>query len=133
MTAVIAPLAGNTEDKPVVRRFSFVVVTSAICLLQVGSQPVEAAGYWNVPSNFCQCAGCGFGGGYHAPLVLGPMSCHGWCAKNHYRLPHAPAPCYGCGHCGGGFEQPTIMDPPPQPAVAPIAPVSRTHRPLFLR
>jgi hypothetical protein len=117
----------------VFRRLYFIAFVGALWLLETAARPAEAAGYWNVPSNFWQCAGCCCGGGYHAPLVLGPMSCRGWCAKNHYRLPHAPAPCYGGGYCGGGFEQPTIMDPAPQPVVAPIAPVSRTHRPLFLR
>jgi hypothetical protein len=120
-------------DFAVSKRSGVAAAIVAIWVLHHSSKTAEAAGYWNVPSNFCQCVGCGCGGGYHAPLVLGPMSCSGWCAKNHYRLPHAPAPCHGCGHWGGGFEQPTIMDPPPQPAVAPVAPVSRTHRPLFLR
>ena len=113
-----------------IRCLSLAVATWFVAIY---ASPAGAAGYWNVPSNFWQCAGCGCGGGYHAPLVLGPMSWHGWCSKNHYRLPHAPATCYGCGHRGGGFEQPTILEPAPQPVVAPVAPMSRTHRPLFLR
>jgi hypothetical protein len=109
------------------------VVIGAIGLLSAVAEPTGAAGYWNVPSSFPQWAGFGCGGGYHAPLVLGPMSCRGWFVHNHYRLPHAPAPCCGCGHCGGGFEQPTIMEPAAQPATAPIAPAAQKRRPLFLR
>jgi hypothetical protein len=122
----------SSKERAVCRRLLFIAIAGALWLLEAGAPAAEAAGYWNVPGNMWQWAGSGCGGGYHAPLVLGPMSWHGWCAKNHYRLPHAPGPCFGCGHCGG-FEQPTMIEPAPQPVVAPIAPVSRTHRPLFLR
>ncbi|HEY3391476.1 MAG TPA: hypothetical protein VGK58_02125 [Lacipirellulaceae bacterium] len=116
-----------------VRCVRFSTVAAALWLTSTCASPVEAAGYWNVPSNFWQCAGCSCGGGYHAPLVLGPMSWHGWCSKNHYRLPYPPAPGYGCRHCDAGFEQPAIMEPMPQPAIAPVAPAAQMRRPLFLR
>jgi hypothetical protein len=108
-------------------------VAMALSLSTIGAMSADAAGYWNMPGNKWQWAGSGCGGGYHAPLVLGPISWRGWLAKNHYRLPHAPGPCYGCGHYGSVFEQPTIMEPLPQPAIAPAAPAAQMRRPLFLR
>jgi hypothetical protein len=111
----------------------FSTLAVAVWLVSLCPLSAAAAGYWNVPSSLPQWAGCGCGGGYHAPFVLGPMSWDGWLAHNHYRLPYSPAPCYGCGHCGRGFEQPTIMEPAPQSAVAPSAPAARMSRPLFLR
>jgi hypothetical protein len=112
-------------------RYSTVAVV--LWLPSICASPAVAAGYWNVPSSFPQWAGFGCGGGYHAPLVLGPMSCRGWLAHNHFRLPYPPAPCYGYGHCGGGFEQPSIMEPAPEPAASSPAPAARMSRPLFLR
>lgn len=75
-----------------------------------------AAGYWNVPGTFCQCMGFGCGAGYHAPLVLGPVSWEGWCAHNEIRLPHAPSPSCGpyfWGTYGASysFESPSRLVP----------------------
>ena len=56
----------------------------------------SAIGYWNVPGNVAQWWGYGWGAGYHACLVLGPVSHKGAFAHRHVRLPHAPQPPYGC-------------------------------------
>jgi hypothetical protein len=40
-----------------------------------------------------QRTGHGFGGGYHAPLMLGPVKFDGWHLANNVRLPYSPAPC----------------------------------------
>jgi hypothetical protein len=54
--------------------------------------PAGASGYWNVPSSLCQCVGCGWGAGYHAPFVLGPITCANWCSHNEVRVQYPPAP-----------------------------------------
>ena len=36
------------------------------------TEQARAAGYWNMPGTHAQRAGHGYGGGYHAPLILGP-------------------------------------------------------------
>jgi hypothetical protein len=115
------------------RRCCFSVAVGASWLFAIGENCAEATGYWNLPSSFWQCAGCGCGGGYHAPLVLGPVSCDGWYSRHHYRLPYSPASSYGGAQCCGGFEQPTVLEPARQPAAAPIAPAAQLRRPLFLR
>jgi hypothetical protein len=56
-----------------------------------------ANGYWNIPSTFCQCVGYGWGAGYHAPLVLGPITCRECLDHKEIRLPYSPAP--SCGYC----------------------------------
>ena len=111
--------------------------TIVAALLIVASPDVAiATGYWNLPSNFCQCIGCGFGAGHHAPLVLGPANWDGICAHNEVRLPYAPSVPYsgcGCGDCGHDFAEPTLMDPTPAPVAPMPVPVTRRPRPLFLR
>lgn len=97
----------------------------AVLLLAAGERgSAWGAGYWNVPSNFCQCAGYGCGAGYHAPLVLGPVSWRGWLSKNEIRLPYSPRPpygAYGYGEAAGrdDFSAPTMLEaetlPPPRP------------------
>jgi hypothetical protein len=113
-------------------------ILGAILFATTAATPAAGTGYYNVPSSFWQCVGCGRGGGYHAPLVLGPVSCRGWCAANQQRLPFSPSPPYGsagCGGYGGDFAAPTVLDPAPVPSPpSPIVvPTTRTHRPLFLR
>src|SRR5688572_21224794 len=56
----------------------------------------HAIGYWNMPGNFCQGWGYGWGAGHHACLTLGPVSHEGLFAHNQVRLPCAPQPPYGC-------------------------------------
>ena len=74
-------------------------IASALAALAVlaGSQFAGAAGYWNVPSHFCQWCGCGFGAGYHAPLILGPPTYDCFAGPNEIRVPYAPNP-YACAH-----------------------------------
>jgi hypothetical protein len=81
--------------------------------------PAGAAGYWNLPGTFCQCMGVGWGAGYHAPLVLGPIDYHHWCDHNEVRLPYSPASmggCYGYGGCGCLDCQPSRLEPNVLPA-----------------
>lgn len=85
-----------------------------------------AIGYYNLPGNFCQCFGYGNGPGYHAPLVLGPVSCHGCCHHGVERLPSAPCSpyagfgCgYGCGDCGCDVGEPSLLEPTAEPMPAP--------------
>jgi hypothetical protein len=100
----------------------------------------HGAGYWNVPSSFCQYIGYGCGAGYHAPLLLGPVSWEGWLATNERRLPYPPSSPYsGCGY-GNGYQiaEPTVMEPatfaPVEQRIVPgVQPTSRRHRPLFLQ
>jgi hypothetical protein len=100
-------------------------LTVALVLIALAPRPAMAIGYWNVPGNVCQCWGYGNGAGYHAPLVLGPLSCKGCLAHNERRLPYAPAPpCYwmGCGSQSGcAIGEPSMLEsevmPEPTPAV----------------
>jgi hypothetical protein len=84
-----------------------------------------AAGYWNMPGTSSQRCGCGYGPGYHAPLVLGPVGCDGWSGPHVVRMPCAVNPygcCYGCsacGDCGADFGEPSTLEG----HVAPSAPV----------
>lgn len=123
-------------------RFGF-AGTLAMAALLAEASLTNATGYWNVPSNTGQWWGHGFGGGYHARLMLGPVTHEYLYPPNDMRLPHAPnphacAPCYGgCGNAfpSTGMDGPTMMEPVsspealPQPIVAPAAPAAR--RPLI--
>jgi hypothetical protein len=76
----------------------------------VESASVRAAGCYNMPGNFCQCIGCGCGGGYHAPLVLGPIRCDGFFTRNQVRLPCAPCATCSCWDCNCVSVRPTTME-----------------------
>jgi len=106
------------------------VIAAAVLVGILQTSPVRAGGYYNLPGNFCQCVGHGFGAGYHAPLVLGPPSCRDCCRCHEVRLPYSPSAfgcAYSCG-CGGPFGVPSSMQgyvstapvpaPAPSPAVA---------------
>jgi hypothetical protein len=110
------------------RNFRLSIILAALVALSWCAAPARAAGYWNTPSTFCQCMGCGWGAGYHAPLVLGPIKWRGWCAPNEIRLPYPPAPAYGCcGNGGCGSYGPSRLDAdlvrPPVSAPAPVSTV----------
>jgi hypothetical protein len=101
----------------------------AAAILAVALVPASAGaiGYYNLPGNFCQCFGYGVGAGYHAPLVLGPISNHGCFADNLRRLPYAPAPyCdwsargYDGGECGCAIGEPSMLEPTVAPTEAPL-------------
>jgi len=54
------------------------IETTSLALLVAGlvasATPAscDAAGYYNMPSTFRQCVGCGFGAGYHSRFMLEP-------------------------------------------------------------
>ncbi|QDT68610.1 hypothetical protein MalM25_15330 [Planctomycetes bacterium MalM25] len=93
-----------------------------LCVLTVAGMTLAAsgslgAGYYNMPTNLRQCLGYGYGPGYHAPMLLGPMMKSGIEAQRLRRTPSAFAPpprawahgptawrggCAGTG--GGGWE-----------------------------
>ena len=117
------------------RRFTkFAAVTCvALAAWTVAATPAFAAGYYNLPGSFCQCFGYGNGAGYHACLVLGPLSCRGFCTTHEVRLDCPPQPPYGyygnarCGSSMGGtlLEEPV---PTPTPAASGTAPESSAAR-----
>jgi hypothetical protein len=85
----------------------------------------SAVGYWNIPGNVCQCSGYGWGAGYHAKLVLGPITHHDFLAHNEVRLPFAPQPPYvyydHCG-CDHDYGQQSLIAPGAVPVEAPVEP-----------
>jgi len=96
----------------------------AFALVVVFGYPrfVSAVGYYNMPGDFCQWTGHGFSGGYHAPLVLGPVRFDRAIFPNVTRVPQSPNP-YGCapycgygGGCGGDIAGATVL--PMAPAAA---------------
>ena len=113
-------------------RFGFVQALSIFVTLTAASM-AGATGYWNVPSNSCQWLGYGYGGGYHAKFILGPITYECLYPPNEVRLPYAPnpyacQPCYdGCGSGYGAGTGPTMMEPVEsaaplfQPVAAPSA------------
>jgi hypothetical protein len=112
------------------RRFSKLFGLSIFAGLFL-TAPIYAAGYWNVPSTFCQCIGYGCGAGYHAPLVLGPVSHAGWLDHNEIRLPYAPRPAYapGCYNCRNTFESSSVLESMNLlPAGRRFAPTPAAHR-----
>lgn len=107
------------------------LAATLLVLGATGVAPVFAAGYWNVPGNFCQCCGYGCSGGYHAPFILGPIQFDGWGPPNEVRLPCPPPPICGCtggSDCGRQFEATSslgrivpMIQPTPAHAVQPAA------------
>jgi len=89
-----------------------------------GARSAIAVGYFNMPGDFCQWAGHGFSGGYHAPFVLGPVRTDGAVFPNVTRHSRAPNP-YACApYCGNGYSDygsgmavPTMV--PMEPSAAP--------------
>lgn len=92
-----------------------------VAALSVGTKSADAVGYFNMPGDFCQWAGHGFSGGYHAPFVLGPVRTDHAVYPNVTRLSRAPNP-YACapycgvagGGYGSGIAAPTEMPLEPQ-------------------
>jgi hypothetical protein len=98
-----------------VRRSSRILAAlAAAASLLMLSGSARAVGYWNVPGNFCQCWGYGWGAGHHACLTLGPITHEGCFAHNTDRLSYAPRPpyaCYGAGSYNYDFRQPVDYAP----------------------
>ncbi len=108
----------------VIRRLLAAVIVAVAGL--VNAQAAQATGYWNMPGTFCQWWGCGFGGGYHAPLVLGPLTHECWEGPNEIRMPQAPNP-YACspyGNCGCNGGAPTVRSMPSQPQPEMVQPAA---------
>lgn len=111
------------------------VLVIAVAGLAISGK-AQATGWWNMPGTFCQWNGCGFGGGYHAPLVLGPMTHECWEGPNEVRMPQAPNP-YACapyGNCGCNGSAPamTAMPQQPRPEVAqPVGNPEANRSPLI--
>lgn len=89
-----------------------------------GVRVAPAVGVYNMPGDFCQWTGHCFSGGYHAPLVLGPVRFDHAVFPNINRVSQAPNP-YGCAsYCGygGGYGTDnagaTVM--PLAPAAMPV-------------
>jgi hypothetical protein len=100
------------------RTFASLAVVVATLSAVASTEQAVAVGYWNVPGNVCQWNGYGFGAGYHAKFVLGPITVHDCCAHNEVRLPYAPQPPYSCycqNGCGYGFDQPSVLAPSAAP------------------
>lgn len=92
-------------------------VAIAVAFGAIGGQSAAAIGFWNMPGTFCQCMGYGNGPGYHAPLLLGPVSCDGFFAIDTHRLPapptaprawHVAAPA-GCSAELSPLFQPSVL------------------------
>jgi hypothetical protein len=90
-----------------------------------------------MPGTFCQWNGCGFSGGYHAPLVLGPLTNECFDGPNEIRLSQAPNPygcatCYGEGIGCGSCSQAAVIAPvQAAPSQAPVGPQATRRAPLF--
>ena len=119
---------------------AFLAFVAAIAAAALGAVQLQAAGYWNVPSNLGQRTGHGFGGGYHARWVLGPIDhdCCTWGKPT--RLPCAPNPYYGCttgGDPGRFAESPSALEGAvpttpaawPQPVMATAVETRATETP----
>jgi hypothetical protein len=103
------------------RPIHLAICTFVLLATMSAATSVRAAGYWNMPSTFCQCMGVGWGAGYHAPFVLGPIRCDGWCDHKEVRLPYAPvSPSAYCGHVGCDCGQPSRLDSAIAPSPAPL-------------
>lgn len=79
------------------------LASALVILAAFGSARLaHAVGFYNMPGDFCQWTGHCFSGGYHAPLVLGPVRFDRAVFPNVTRLSQAPNP-YGCApYCGYG-------------------------------
>lgn len=121
------------------------IVTSAAALLALAAtRPAAAIGYLNVPGSFCQCMGYGNGAGHHSCLVLGPVSCQGFCSTHEVRIecpPQPPYAYYNSGYYGAGSQGTWIQDSVPvqfapqqfAPQSAPAAEPLPTPTPAAMR
>ena len=99
---------------------------AALSLIALLPATACAIGYFNLPGNWLQWHGYGNGPGYHAPMMLGPVSHRGLFYHGVDRLPYAPCPPHvGCG-CGYGnsdygvnFGEPSLLEPTVEPIPAP--------------
>jgi hypothetical protein len=102
-----------------------VSVAVSLAIGAVTTGPVYARGYYNLPGTFLQCTGHGYGGGYHAPLVLGLTNPLCGCCPNERRLLHSPSPYCPCAcyyQPGREFEGTSRMPGSVPAGAAPIPP-----------
>lgn len=94
------------------RRILMVRFAEALVLAAAIAPTTLAVGYWNMPGTLAQWKGHGYGGGYHAPLILGPVRFDAWHGPNQVRWPYAPVSSCGCNNsceCGRLMEAPSAM------------------------
>lgn len=102
------------------------VAILAVGLLLASAAPAGAVGYWNMPTSFSQWWGYGPGPGYHAPMVLGPMTARElFRPQMEIRLTCPPRPgccATSCGCAGQPLLEPSSLpNAAPQPAPEPAA------------
>lgn len=116
---------------------------ATIALAMCFASDALGAGYFNMPTNLRQCLGYGYGPGYHAPMLLGPMMKAGIEAQRLHRVPTAFAPpprgwtdgpsAWNAGCAGpdcGGWD--SYLATPHQPATGVImqpSPAPRLYAP----
>lgn len=113
---------------------------AAFGLLAVAPSSASAIGYYNVPGSFWQCVGYGNGAGHHACLMLGPLSCRGFCSTHEVRVACPPGPPNSYyGYCANGWNGPmsegSWIDGPtlPPPSSPEPMPEPAAMRPQILR
>jgi hypothetical protein len=104
------------------RSTGLLAIVLAIVGALAAADSARAVGYWNPPGSGCQCWGVGFGAGYHAKFVLGPITCDECFAHNEVRLPYAPQPPYGCCNYGYGcsYGEASVLAPSAGPVEVPV-------------
>jgi hypothetical protein len=101
---------------------SAAAVVASVCVAAATVPRALAVCYWNEPGNFCQCAGYGYGPGYHAPLILGPPDHCAWFSSNEVRWAFPPGPPNYCGYgwaCGCGESDQSLLEPTAAPVSQP--------------
>lgn len=81
------------------------VLVALSCMAIAGE--ATASGFYNMPTNLRQCLGYGYGPGFHAPMVLGPMWKTRLASQRIKRMPHALSP-----PAQSGFAQPSALEMP---------------------
>lgn len=81
------------------------VLVALSCVVITGE--ASASGFYNMPTNLRQCLGYGYGPGYHAPMVLGPMWKTRLASQRIQRIPHALSP-----PAHSGFVEPSVLAMP---------------------
>ncbi len=95
-----------------------VLILAAVVVMAFASS-AGAVGYWNMPTSVNQWWGYGCGPGYHAPMVLGPMSARGLVRPEMERRLPCP-PRGGCCDAGcDGWPDELMTEPMSLPDVGP--------------
>jgi hypothetical protein len=130
------------EDSAVLKCWPKTSAAVAACCVAIALAPATASaiGYFNMPGNYAQFWGYGCGPGYHACMVLGPISFHGGFRHGVERLPYPPSSPYfardcSCGAGGYGCEigGPTLLEPTVEPMPVPGPSIEPTPAPSAFR